>query len=376
ADLREQAHAVDVEAAQAAHREESTAAEADEIRARITAAAGDADSLATRRRRIATLAAAAANLLDARVRAANAATSAHERAREAAAAAERAGFASVEQALAAVRPEARLREIDQVLRAAADRRAATQGVLDDPDTARVGDDPVDLAEPEGAVARSAAALAAAVSAASEAERRHADIEKFATRLEDEYAKLVPLRDEQAELAALAEVVAGTGQNARKMSLRSYVLAARLEEVAESASVRLRRMSGGRYEFVHSDAAGTHGKRGGLGLDIHDEYTGVVRSTKTLSGGESFQASLALALGLADVVAAESGGLVLDTMFIDEGFGTLDADALDAVMGVLDELRAGGRVVGVVSHVDEMRQRIPSRLHVVRGRAGSTVEIAG
>lgn len=71
-----------------------------------------------------------------------------------------------------------------------------------------------------------------------------------------------------------------------------------------------------------------------------------------------------------------GGLVLDTMFIDEGFGTLDADALDAVMGVLDELRAGGRVVGVVSHVDEMRQRIPSRLHVVRGRAGSTVEIAG
>ncbi|MFD0453702.1 SbcC/MukB-like Walker B domain-containing protein [Rhodococcus aetherivorans] len=234
---------------------------------------------------------------------------------------------------------------------------------------------MDLTEPEAAVTRSAAALAAAVSAASEAERRHADIEKFAARLEEEYAKLVPLRDEQAELAALADVVAGTGQNTRKMSLRSYVLAARLEEVAESASVRLRRMSGGRYEFVHTDAAGTHGKRGGLGLDIHDEYTGAVRSTKTLSGGESFQASLALALGLADVVAAESGGLVLDTMFIDEGFGTLDADALDAVMGVLDELRAGGRVVGVVSHVDEMRQRIPSRLHVVRGRTGSTVEIA-
>jgi exonuclease SbcC len=82
------------------------------------------------------------------------------------------------------------------------------------------------------------------------------------------------------------------------------------------------------------------------------------------------ASLALALGLADTVAAEAGGIILDTLFIDEGFGSLDADTLDSVMGVLDELRAGGRVVGLVSHVDEMRQRIPSRLHVVRGRNGS------
>ena len=187
----------------------------------------------------------------------------------------------------------------------------------------------------------------------------------------------PVRATHEQLAALAEVIAGRGANTRKMSLRSYVLAARLEEVAASASVRLRRMSGGRYEFVHSDEAGARGKRGGLGLDIRDDFTGAVRSAKTLSGGESFLASLALALGLADVVAAESGGVVLDTMFIDEGFGTLDADTLDSVMGVLDELRDGGRVVGIVSHVDEMRQRIPSRLHVVRGRGGSHLEmIAG
>ena len=109
------------------------------------------------------------------------------------------------------------------------------------------------------------------------------------------------------------------------------------------------MSGGRYEFVHSDAHGPRGKRGGLGLEIRDDYTGRVRPAKTLSGGETFVASLALALGLADVVAAESGGLVLDTMFIDEGFGSLDNDALDSVMNILDELRAGGRVVGIVSH---------------------------
>ena len=91
----------------------------------------------------------------------------------------------------------------------------------------------------------------------------------------------------------------------------------------------------------------------------DDYSGTVRPAKTLSGGESFLASLALALGLADVVAAETGGALLDTLFVDEGFGTLDAETLDEVMNTLDELRAGGRVVGLVSHVEELRQRIPS-----------------
>ena len=159
-----------------------------------------------------------------------------------------------------------------------------------------------------------------------------------------------------------------------MSLRSYVLAARLDEVLVAASGRLREMSSGRYEFVHTDAAGVRGRRGGLGIEVRDEYTGALRPTTTLSGGETFFASLALALGLADVVSAESGGRVLDTMFIDEGFGTLDPESLDLVMGVLDELRSGGRVVGVVSHVDELRARIPSQLHVLRGEAGSSVKV--
>ena len=127
-----------------------------------------------------------------------------------------------------------------------------------------------------------------------------------------------------------------------------------------------------YEFVHSDAVGPRGRRGGLGIEVRDEYTGTVRATTTLSGGETFFASLALALGLADVVSAESGGRVLDTIFIDEGFGTLDPEALDLVMGVLDELRSGGRVVGVVSHVGELRERIPAQLEVVRRDNGSSV----
>jgi exonuclease SbcC len=157
-----------------------------------------------------------------------------------------------------------------------------------------------------------------------------------------------------------------------MRLQSFVLAARLEQVAEVASRRLHDMSGGRYLFLHSDAQGRHGARGGLGLDVLDEYTGARRPTKTLSGGESFMASLALALGLADVVTAESGGTRIDTLFVDEGFGTLDPQALDAVMTVLDDLRRGGRSVGVISHVEELRQRIPARLEVVAGRDGSAL----
>ena len=126
--------------------------------------------------------------------------------------------------------------------------------------------------------------------------------------------------------------------------------------------------------MHTDDVGPRGTRGGLGLEIRDDHSGVVRSANTLSGGESFCASLALALGLADVVAAEAGGITLDTIFIDEGFGSLDSESLDSVMGVLDELRSGGRTVGIVSHVEEIRDRVPSRLHVVRGRHGSTVEV--
>ncbi|MEV2220353.1 AAA family ATPase [Nocardia vinacea] len=272
---------------------------------------------------------------------------------------------------AASRTTQRQNEIEAELVAADRARAHAEAVLAEPDIqAAASTEPGDLAELESAVAAAQTQLNAAVGAHAEATRRVNLLEDLGGQLWAAVDRIAPVQRAHEELAALAEVVAGRGENNRRMSLRSYVLAARLEEVALAGSVRLRRMSGGRYEFVHSDKAGPRGRRGGLGLDIRDDYTGAVRPAKTLSGGESFMAALSLALGLADTVAAESGGVVLDTIFIDEGFGGLDADTLDAVMGVLDELRAGGRVVGVVSHVDEMRQRIPSRLHVIRGRAGS------
>jgi exonuclease SbcC len=140
------------------------------------------------------------------------------------------------------------------------------------------------------------------------------------------------------------------------------------------------MSGGRYTLVHRDQGGAGrrgghagaGRRGGLGLAVVDAWTGRERETSTLSGGESFLASLSLALGLADVVTAEAGGAVLETLFVDEGFGSLDEDTIEEVMDVLDGLRSGGRTVGLVSHVAELRQRIPARVTVHKDRSGSSL----
>ena len=270
-----------------------------------------------------------------------------------------------------------VRELERRLGDAAAREAGVRRVLDDPDLVGV-DSSVRVEVGAAADAYSVAreGMEATVAAARVARQRVVDVAELELRLRAAWDELGPALAEFAELAELTDVVNGRGQNARKMSLRAYVLAARLEEVAVAATVRLQRMSDGRFSFVHTDIAGPRGTRGGLGLDVLDAYSGNTRSAKTLSGGETFLASLALALGLADVVAAETGGALLDTLFVDEGFGMLDANTLDEVMDTLDELRAGGRVVGLVSHVEELRHRIPTRLKVHKSRTGSRVELIG
>jgi exonuclease SbcC len=185
--------------------------------------------------------------------------------------------------------------------------------------------------------------------------------------------LVPLRTRQELVKSVADSVRGAGENAYKMTLSTYVLAARLEQVAEAASERLLAMSDGRYTLVHSDALSGN-RKSGLGLNVVDGWTGNSRDTATLSGGESFMASLALALGLADVVQQEAGGTEIETLFVDEGFGSLDEQALEQVMDSLEGLREGGRTVGLVSHVPELKQRIGAQLQVLKGRNGSTLRL--
>ncbi|MGW1466543.1 AAA family ATPase [Streptomyces sp. NPDC002308] len=220
--------------------------------------------------------------------------------------------------------------------------------------------------------RAEALLRDASAAHSAAEERRTELDRLSREATREVHVLGPLRAEYERVARLAALTAGTSaDNERKMRLESYVLAARLEQVAAAATVRLQRMSAGRYTLVHSDAR-TGGRRAGLGLHVVDAWTGRERDTATLSGGETFFASLALALGLADVVTDEAGGTRLDTLFIDEGFGSLDEQTLDEVLDVLDALRERDRSVGIVSHVADLRRRVPVQLEVVKGRQGSTV----
>ncbi|MEO5664169.1 MAG: SMC family ATPase [Nocardioides sp.] len=185
----------------------------------------------------------------------------------------------------------------------------------------------------------------------------------------------PVREELDVTAGLAHFVEGKSpDNALQMRLSAYVLAHRLTQVVAAANERLARMSDQRYSLEHTGKRGAGETRGGLSLLVRDDWSGEARDPATLSGGETFVVSLALALGLADVITQEAGGADLDTLFVDEGFGSLDADTLDDVMDTLDGLRDGGRVVGVVSHVAEMQTRIPSQLRVTKGRDGSRVSV--
>lgn len=342
--------------------------------ARLDKARGEHDDVLTRRDHLLRLSKALVELADRRA----ARDAAHARIEEqqslVASQATAAGFADVDEALAAARPAIKLQALDDRIAAWERARASACATLEE----LAGIDPATEVDLDEVTAAASSARSAASSAATKLARAGAAYERvgeLAARLRAEWKSLEPLEAAYAELDALTDVINGRGQNSKKMTLRSYVLAARLEEVAVAASARLHRMSQGRYSFVHSDSAGARGTRGGLNLDVLDDYSGRARPAKTLSGGESFLASLSLALGLADVVANETGGALLDTLFVDEGFGTLDSDTLDIVMNTLDELRAGGRVVGLVSHVEELRQRIPTRLRVRKARTGSTLEMS-
>ncbi|CCG04972.1 AAA family ATPase [Blastococcus saxobsidens] len=280
-----------------------------------------------------------------------------------------AGLDDVLTAVSALLPPGRLARLDRELDEHDQRLALLRGRLAEPELADLPPRP-DMGSLEDRCAGATRRREEAVAELQQARRCTASLAELVGRVTAAELELAEERDWADQVTALADLAHGRGANTRRMRLQSFVLAARLEQVAEVASRRLLDMSGGRYTFLHSDTQGRHGARGGLGLDVFDEYTGVRRPTKTLSGGESFMASLALALGLADVVTAETGGVRIDTLFVDEGFGTLDAQALDAVMTVLDDLRRGGRTVGVISHLEELRTRIPTRLEVVAGRNGS------
>ena len=288
------------------------------------------------------------------------------------------GFETLEDAEAAALPSEDLVDLKHRLLDLEQRQAAAKAILTEPDVrAAMGEPSADVAT-AGSVAEAArAALRRTQHSQTEAE---AAVRTFGAIRESILARVAaigPLATRTAQISELADTATGVGgQNTLRMRLTAFVLAARLEKVAALANERLRVMGDGRYELAHSDDLVGGGRRSGLGLVVRDQWTGQVRDTASLSGGESFMASLALALGLADAVREEAGGFDLTTLFIDEGFGTLDDESLEQVMSVLDGLRDGGRCVGVVSHLSDLRSRVPAQIRVDKTSVGSSVTVLG
>ena len=250
--------------------------------------------------------------------------------------------------------------------------AAVAAALADPLLAELDADAVVDLAPLAQADRDAAEHARQAAAAA------AVVEQRMAAAADSLGMLSAALDDRARGFAQTAVVirtanlmaAATADNARAMTLPTYVLLERFKSVVASANDRLVVMSEGRYSLEHVEERDA-GRRSGLGLSVRDTHTEQPRDPRTLSGGETFYCSLALALGLADVVTAEAGGIDLGTLFVDEGFGTLDPDTLEQVLAVLGGLRAGGRVVGIVSHVPELKERISEQLVVRRNPDGSS-----
>ena len=171
-----------------------------------------------------------------------------------------------------------------------------------------------------------------------------------------------------ELADLAN-----GKKAPYISFERYILASYFEDIIEAANIRLEKMTGDRFSLIRKTSKSKGAGQKGLELEIYDNYTDSSRDLSSLSGGESFKASLSLALGLSDIVQSNAGGVSLDTMFVDEGFGTLDPQSLDNAIDSLLELQRGGRLVGIISHVEELKERIDAKLEVTSTSKGSKVE---
>lgn len=279
------------------------------------------------------------------------------------------GFASREAMLDGARTdqwlketETRLKQLDEAVSSARDRHArakqATAGLV--------------LPALDELLAAKRAAEEAHLSAVKEHRTKQDAIgaqQDSQKKIADCAAKIDRLQEGYRVVGQLAQVAGG--DNEKKLTFQRFVLSELLTEVAEVASQRLLKMSRRRYALRRTDERARKNAAGGLELEVFDNDTGAARPVGTLSGGESFLASLALALGLADVVQSYAGGIRLDTMLIDEGFGTLDPEMLDFAVKTLLELQQGGRLVGIISHVPELKERIDARLEVRQTKQGST-----
>ena len=282
------------------------------------------------------------------------------------------GFTGAAQATAALMEHGAIEALSATVRAAATSRERVRLGLEDPQIAALSgqeEDRLEAAAAELARADAAARQAASVQARTAESYEH--LRRAVDGIEQATAAYEEAAGSSADLIRVAALA--RGENDAGTPLATWVLQARFEEVLVFANERLSQMSSGRYELIRvAEETSQRRRRKGLGLAVVDHLGDErTRDPRTLSGGETFYVSLSLALALADVVSAESGGVSLETLFIDEGFGTLDADTLQMVMAEIDHLRAGGRTVGIVSHVAELRDQIAERIAVRRVTSGGS-----
>ena len=283
-----------------------------------------------------------------------------------------AGFDDGSALAVALRSAEQRQSWSQQINAYQEALQSQRALLAAPELATVAEQRPDTAAAEAAATAADQARTAALERHSEARCSHDDL----SRLSDEHRRqAAALADQQQQAQSLSTIADRcNGKLAPYISLQRWVLSAYLAEICQYANQRLDMMTSGRYQLRLSDGGGRGGRQAGLGLRVLDAFTGEEREVSSLSGGETFQASLALALGVADTVQAHTGGVHLDALFVDEGFGSLDPDNLQLAMDELDRLREGGRLIGIISHVGALRERIRAGIEVIGGDQGSRVRL--
>jgi exonuclease SbcC len=281
-----------------------------------------------------------------------------------------AGFADAGSAAAALREEAQRQSWRERIRGFEEEGTRLAALLEAPELQELPEARPDTAAAEARLLAADADRTRALERRTQARSAGEELRRLVERHRLGAVELTQRRERSDRVGAVADRC--QGRSHPNISLQRWVLSAYLEEICRHANQRLELMTAGRYQLCLSDAELRKGVKAGLGLRVLDGYTGEEREVSSLSGGETFQASLALALGVADTVQAHSGGVALETLFIDEGFGSLDPDNLQLAMDELDRLRQGGRMVGIISHVGALRERIRQGIEVIAGERGSRV----
>lgn len=270
--------------------------------------------------------------------------------------------------LAAMRTEARRQQLQQTIAAYEQNLAAATDRLHRAQNAIDGKTAPELTACQNAEQQADALYRQLTAQTAVTAKELTDLQTAQLRLQELEKQMGALQEAYQTAASLAETA--RGNNPSRLTFSAFVLQAILDDVLQAANLRLTSMSRGRYSLSRTGDVLDARRENGLNIEVTDSFTGVARPVKTLSGGELFLASLSLALGLSDIVQAYAGGIRLDTILVDEGFGTLDSEALDMAIRTLTDLQKGGRLVGIISHVSELRERITARLEVIPGQRGS------